>query len=171
MFPKAITRWLVIAAVASVALTASPAAAASPHQQADVAARIDDYMRGRMLTLHTPGVSLVVVEGDQVLLSRGYGFADRESGTPMTEDTPVPVASTNKGMTALAMMQLVEQGLVDLDAPVVRYVPEFTMDDARAKVGACCLTRSPDGGWARSTHSTSGMPCRWIKPYTAPYPG
>ena len=67
-----------------------------------------------------------------MLLSRGYGFADRETGTPMTDETLVPIASTNKGMTALAIMQLVEQGLVELDAPVVRYLPDFRMDDARA---------------------------------------
>jgi CubicO group peptidase (beta-lactamase class C family) len=85
-----------------------------------------------MPDLRTPGLSVVVVDGEQVLLSRGYGFADREAGTPMTEDTPVAVASTTKGMTALAMMQLVEQGLVDLDAPVARYLPDFSMDDERA---------------------------------------
>src|SRR6185369_6233862 len=68
----------------------------------------------------------------QVILSRGYGVADRAAGAPMTEDTPVAIASTSKSMTALATMQLVEQGLVGLDAPVVRYVPEFTMHDPRA---------------------------------------
>jgi CubicO group peptidase (beta-lactamase class C family) len=54
---------------------------------------------------------------------RAYGLADQAAGTPMTVDTPVAIASTSKGMTALAIMQLVEQGLVDLDAPVTRYDP------------------------------------------------
>ena len=105
----------------AVALTPLIATAApSRAQTTDSATRIDNYVRGRLPGLRTPGLSLVVVEGDQVLLSRGYGFADRDAGTPMTEDTPVAVASTNKGMTALAMMQLVEQGVVDLDAPGAR---------------------------------------------------
>ena len=108
--------------------TAAPGRA----QTIDSATRVDEYLRGRMPDLRTPGLSVVVVDGEQVLLSRGYGFADREAGTPMTEDTPVAVASTTKGMTALAMMQLVEQGLVDLDAPVARYLPDFSMDDERA---------------------------------------
>jgi CubicO group peptidase (beta-lactamase class C family) len=51
----------------------------------------------------------------------------------MTEDTPVLIASTNKGFTAMAMMQLVEQGLVDIDAAVLHYLPEFSMDDERAR--------------------------------------
>jgi CubicO group peptidase (beta-lactamase class C family) len=98
----------------------------------DSATRIDDYIRGRMPDLRTPGLSVVLVEGDQVLLSRGYGFADHEAGTPMTQDTLVQIASANKGMIALALMQLVEQGIVDLDAPVTRYLPDFSMDDERA---------------------------------------
>src|SRR3954449_3782460 len=85
-----------------------------------------------MPNLRIPGFAVVIVEGDQVLFSRGYGVADRAAGTPMTEDTPVAIASTSKGMTALVIMQVVEQGLVDLDAPVTRYLPKFTMNDARA---------------------------------------
>jgi CubicO group peptidase (beta-lactamase class C family) len=47
----------------------------------------------------------------------------------MTDRTPVAVASQAKGMTALAIMQLVEQGKVDLDAPVITYLPWFKVDD------------------------------------------
>ena len=117
----------------AVALTPLIATAAPGRAQTtDPATRIDAYMRGRMPDLRTPGLSVVVVDGDQVIFSRGYGFADREAGTPMTQDTLVQIASANKGMIALAMMQLVEQGLVDLDAPVTRYLPTFSMDDERA---------------------------------------
>ncbi len=121
---------LVAVTAALVPLHANAAPAAS---NTDVAARVDNYMRGRMPNLRTPGVSLVVVEGDQVILSRGYGSANRETGTPMTADTLVGIASNTKGMTALAVMRLVEQGLVDLDAPLLRYLPEFNMDDERAR--------------------------------------
>ena len=116
-----------------VALTPLMAMAAPGEAQTtDSANRIDAYMRGRMPDLRTPGLSVVVVDSDQVIFSRGYGFADREAGTPMTQDTLVQIASTNKGMIALALMQLVEQGVVDLDAPVTRYLPTFSMDDERA---------------------------------------
>ncbi len=115
------------------ALMPLSASAAPPPATQDVASRVDNYMRGRMPNLRTPGVSLVVVAGDQVILSRGYGFASLDSRTPMTPDTPIGVASNTKGLTALALMQLVEQGLVELDAPVVSYVPEFSMDDVRAQ--------------------------------------
>jgi CubicO group peptidase (beta-lactamase class C family) len=116
-----------------LAMTPLAASAAPPAAQApDTATRIDTYLRGRLPQLRTPGISLVVVEGDQVILSRGYGVANRERGVPMSQDTPVLIGSTNKGMVSVAVMQLVEQGLVDLDAPVARYLPDFRMDDERA---------------------------------------
>jgi CubicO group peptidase (beta-lactamase class C family) len=115
----------------AVALALTTQVSAAPAGQSDQAARIDAYMRSRLPLLRTPGLSMVVVDHGEVVLSRGYGFADRETSRPMTEDTPVLVASTNKGITALAMMQLVEQGLVDLDGPVVRYLPEFSVADER----------------------------------------
>jgi CubicO group peptidase (beta-lactamase class C family) len=126
-------RLLVVASSAPTVVFASPAAGASEQTQMSTVPRIEDYMQRRMPSLRTPGMAVVVVQGDDVLLSRGYGLADRDAGTPMTDDTPVPIASTNKGMTVLAVMQLVEQGLVDLDEPVVSYLPDFTMDDARVR--------------------------------------
>lgn len=53
------------------------------------------------------------------------GAADRDSGAPWVEDTLVPVYSVTKGVAALALLHLADQGLLDLDAPVVRYWPEF----------------------------------------------
>jgi CubicO group peptidase (beta-lactamase class C family) len=95
--------------------------------------RIDCYLQTSMQTAPEPGLSAVVVQGDQVLLSAGYGFADRATGRPMTAQTPVAIGSTTKGMTALAVMQLVEQGRVDLDTPLVQYLPDFRMADERAQ--------------------------------------
>ena len=86
-------------ALAAALTPALPVAADS-----ETGERIDAYVRGRLPDLRTPGLSVVVVQGNQVTFSRGYGFADRESATPMTEDTPIAIGSTNKGMTALAMM-------------------------------------------------------------------
>ena len=116
-------------AAALMPLVGVAAAAAS---EADVTTRIDHYVQARLPSLRTPGLAVVVVEGDQVILSQGYGYADREDGTPMTGDTPVAVGSTTKPMTALAVMQLVERGLVDLDTPVTTYLPDFRMADERS---------------------------------------
>lgn len=66
----------------------------------------------------------VVVEGRPVVDLFG-GFADQARTRPWAPDTLVNVYSTTKGMAALCLLQLVEQGKVDLDAPVARYWPEF----------------------------------------------
>src|ERR1044071_6027406 len=85
--------------------------------------RIDGYVQERMAAWSIPGLSLAIVEDGQVTLTRGYGLADREQHRPMTPQTPVAIGSATKPITATAIMQLVEAGKVELDAPVTRYLP------------------------------------------------
>jgi CubicO group peptidase (beta-lactamase class C family) len=99
----------------------------SPELQAMVDAFVAEHMEQGKL----PGVSLVIVQDGQVVYTKGYGFANIEKQIPMTERTPVAVASQAKGMTALAVMQLVEQGKVNLDAPITTYLPWFKVNDPR----------------------------------------
>lgn len=87
---------------------------------------LDAFVSDRMRAWDTPGVSLVVVHEGVPAFSRGYGVADRETGRAMSDDTLVVMGSTTKAFTALAVMQLVERGLIDLDASVTRYLPWFT---------------------------------------------
>jgi CubicO group peptidase (beta-lactamase class C family) len=76
-------------------------------------------------------MSLAIVEGDQVVHLDGYGAAD-PSGRPVTAQTPFAIGSITKAFTALAVMQLVEAGKVELDAPVQRYLPWFRVADPAA---------------------------------------
>lgn len=72
-----------------------------------------------------PGFSIALVDGDQIVWARGFGFADPERQVPATSRTVYRVASISKLFTALAVMQLVEQGQLDLDADVRTYLPDF----------------------------------------------
>ena len=78
-----------------------------------------------------PGLALGIVEGDRIVHMRGFGKAD-ESGRAVSPQTPFVIGSLSKSVTALAIMQLVEAGKVDLDAPVQRYIPWFRVADERA---------------------------------------
>jgi len=78
-----------------------------------------------------PGLALAIVKGDDVVYLKGYGRADR-SGRPVTPQTPFVIGSITKPFTALGIMQLVEAGKVDLDAPVQRYLPWFRVADPSA---------------------------------------
>ena len=92
---------------------------------------LDAFVADRLRAWDTPGLSLAVVHDDAITVTRGYGFADREDQRLMTEDTPVVLGSTTKAFTALAVMQLVERGLVDLDASPTRYLPWFRTAEGR----------------------------------------
>ena len=97
----------------------------------ELTGRIDRFVTERMRQGRVPGLSLVVLREGRPAYVRGYGGADLESGRPMTACSRVSVGSTTKSMTALAMLRLVEQGQVDLDAPVTRYLPWFQTADGR----------------------------------------
>lgn len=100
------------------------------------AARIDT---GRTLALvdalldrhATVGLSVGVVRPDGRALIRNRGFADVAAGVPVTERTRFRIASVTKLFTAIAVMQLVERGLVDLDTPANEYLRSYRLAAAR----------------------------------------
>lgn len=109
---------------------ARPLTAASQENRLDIA-RMDAFVNEQMQRHGIPGLALGIVEGDQIIHLQGFGKAD-QSGDPVTPQTPFLLASVSKPITALAMMQLVEAGKVELDTPVQHYLPEFRMADAAA---------------------------------------
>ncbi len=123
---------LVIAATAlccpSTALAVAAEATSDPTLDA---ASIDRYVNDYLERTDLPGAAVAVTRGDQVIHAAGYGHT--AAGEAMTGQTPVPVASLSKSMTALAVMQLVDEGSIGLDRPVYRYLPEFVMADRRAE--------------------------------------
>jgi CubicO group peptidase (beta-lactamase class C family) len=71
------------------------------------------------------GLSISVGVKGEIVWSEGFGHADLEQQVPVTRDTKFRIGSVSKSVTAAALAQLVEQGKLDLDAPVQRYVPSF----------------------------------------------
>jgi CubicO group peptidase (beta-lactamase class C family) len=90
--------------------------------------KIDSYVLRQMKDLDIPGVAIGIVRGDQVVYMQGYGVAD-DTGRAMTPDTPFLIASLSKSITALGVMQMVEEGKINLDAPVQTYLPWFQVAD------------------------------------------
>jgi CubicO group peptidase (beta-lactamase class C family) len=113
--------------------TRPPAAAAAgaPGVGTPDLAAIDRYVEAERRATPLPGLALGIVHGNRVVHLRGFGHAG-PSGRPVTPQTPFLLASTTKSLTALAVMQLVEAGKVDLDAPVQRYLPWFRLADPAA---------------------------------------
>jgi CubicO group peptidase (beta-lactamase class C family) len=94
-------------------------------------AKIDAYVEQQMRRLNIPGASLAIVEGDQIVHLRGFGRVRPDGETP-TPRTPYFIGSLTKSFTALAVMQLVEAGKIELAAPVQRYLPWFRVADSQA---------------------------------------
>lgn len=92
---------------------------------------IDQFVQSEMQTLHIPGLALGIVEGDRPVYLRGYGIAD-PSQRPVTAQTPFFIYSLSKSFTAIAIMQLVEAGKLNLDTSVQHYLPWFRTNDVQA---------------------------------------
>ena len=78
-----------------------------------------------------PGLGAGIVENNEIIYARTFGMQSLETGAPVTLDSLFCVASIAKCFVATAIMQLVEQGKLNLDAPVVQYLPYFRLDDER----------------------------------------
>ena len=130
---SATARRLMTGGVAALLLTAMCAstapASASPPDRATLT-RMDEVIREGMERSGMPGFAVAVVSGDDVLHTRGFG--DAGDGRRVTPQTPFLLGSTSKSFTALAAMQLVDAGRLDLDAAARRYVPEFRLADQSA---------------------------------------
>ena len=72
-----------------------------------------------------PGLQIAVIKDDRLVLSESYGFANVENHVPVTGQTLFPLNSGTKSFTGVAMMQLVEAGLVSLDAPISSYLDDL----------------------------------------------
>jgi CubicO group peptidase (beta-lactamase class C family) len=120
----------VLAAVPVLAAAPMPPAEAAPHRPDRVAARIDRFLSAQLKDSAIPGAAVAVTRGDQVLMVRGYGHDS--TGAAVTGSSLFRIASLSKSFTALAVMQLVDAGLLHLDDPVRDHLPEFQLDDPRA---------------------------------------
>jgi len=112
-----------LALALAVAGPAAAQPAGRPPEAPDEAIRA--AVLAEMSRLGIPGLSLAVAEGGAVRYEAAFGFADVENGVPARPETVYRLASVSKPMTAVAVLHLAEQGLLDLDAPVWRYCPDF----------------------------------------------
>ena len=85
------------------------------------------YILRGMRKAGVPALSIALVDDQQLVWAEGFGYADRERRVPATPETVYQVGSITKVINALAAMQFVEQGRMDLDRPITDYLPEFCM--------------------------------------------
>jgi len=127
-FIQSLVIWAVLAL--TLQLCAQPVQAKRTFEGGSYEA-IDAYLEEQLEALNIPGASLAIIEGDQIVHVKGFGVSGPDGEAP-TPQTAFHICSLTKSFTALAVMQLVEAGKIQLDAPVQRYLPWFTLADPQA---------------------------------------
>jgi CubicO group peptidase (beta-lactamase class C family) len=110
--------------------SSAPARAGSLTNRAEVESFVDDFLAEKMTELDVPGVAIVMVKDGEIFLAKGYGYADQERKVPFDpERSIVRAGSIVKTVTATAVMQLAEEGKIDLDADINQYLSSFQVPD------------------------------------------
>ncbi len=116
--------------------------------------RADAAMIALMAKYECPGAQLAVARHGRLVLARGYGFADRDARTPVQPESLFRIASLSKFITAVAVLTLVEQEKLTLDAPAFALLPHLaarsdaTIDPRIARITVRHLLQHT-GGWDR----------------------
>jgi CubicO group peptidase (beta-lactamase class C family) len=149
--------------------SASPAIAAAPdgsfqvrspgsgHDYAAALAALRDYARAELAAVGLPGMTLSVTDADGFTAVVALGWADVDRRIPMTPDRYFQIGSISKSFIALTVLSLADQGKIDLDAPLARYLPDAPLPAEPITVaqvlshtsglpdGAPFFPRTPDG--------------------------
>jgi D-alanyl-D-alanine carboxypeptidase len=112
----------IAAASRSIAIPATPALEKARSLYPALRPALDDRIQGIMQRGNIPGMAIVVIKDGLVLEMKGYGYADRKNQITVGANTRFPIGSVSKQFTATAVMLLVEDGKLDLDAPIGQYL-------------------------------------------------
>ncbi|SDX35726.1 cyclic peptide transporter [Marininema mesophilum] len=123
--------------------------------------RLASFIEEQMDEGKIPGLSVVVVKGDQAVYKKGFGQMDIESKKPVTNKTLFEIGSNSKAYTAAAIYQLAEKGRIDLDKPVSHYLPWFQMRYEGEYQGKK-VKKNVDITINQLLHHTSGIPFHTI---------
>ena len=131
MLHRTIAIALLLATPALAQPAAPPAASVAENPDVQAAERLfSAWLEGQIAYRGLPGVAVGVVQDQQLVWSKGFGFADIAAKKPMTADTRFRIASNSKIFAAIAILQLREAGKLRLDDPVSKHLPWFTMKSA-----------------------------------------
>ncbi len=111
--------------LAGCSAPATPVIAPELQQKLDL---LIDQLEQQRLTLHVPGMAIAVVKDDEVILTQGFGVSNVEDETPVTPKTIFAIGSSTKSFTSTLVGMLVDEGKMDWEDPVSKYLPYFQMN-------------------------------------------
>lgn len=101
------------------------------------AAIVDSFktlIKEKMQSAHLVGVGAALVINDSVVWKEGFGYADKENRIPFTTSTAMVIGSVTKTFTAMGVMQLHEKHLLNVDDPLTKYLPQFSIKTRRFSI-------------------------------------
>ncbi|MVM32781.1 serine hydrolase [Spirosoma sp. HMF4905] len=134
-------------------------------QQSDLnPVQVDQFITQHMDSANVPGLSIAIIRDNKLVYSKGYGFTKAGSTQQVTSATIFDAASLSKPVFAYAVLQLVEEGVLDLDKPLYEYLPypDVAADERYKKITARMVLSHRTGfpNWRKNRRS-SELAMRW----------
>jgi CubicO group peptidase (beta-lactamase class C family) len=126
---------IILALLFSTVSGCSTSSSSSSNSGTDYTATIENtsaYIKSAITQYNLVGLSIALVDNDKIVWSQGFGYSNKETKTPATADTVYMIGSISKTLTTVGLLNLYDNGLVELDAPVISYLPEFDMKERYA---------------------------------------
>jgi CubicO group peptidase (beta-lactamase class C family) len=154
---------LVVAAFAAACGSSAHAPTAAMPAAADpvLGKRLDAVIDKVLAEQQTVGMVVMIARDGKLVYERAAGFADREAGVAMREDTQLRFASMTKPIVSVTALALIDQGKLSLDDPVTKYLPDFRPRLADGRVPVITVRHL-------LTH-TSGLSYKFLEPADGPY--
>lgn len=114
-------------------------------QKSGARARLDEYVARHLREVGAPGMTLSFVFRGGGSVQTGSGFADTKAGTRVTPETLFEIGSISKSFAAVALLQMLDEGRVDLHRPVVEYLPWLKLEQRHGAVTAHHLLSHTSG--------------------------
>lgn len=124
---------------------------------------LENFIQERLIKYKFPGMSIALLKDGEVIYSRGFGFRDITESLPTTPNTSYCIGSVTKTFTAVAIMQLVERGLVSLEDPANKFVDVIKSSDIKVYHLLSHTSGIPALGYAEALiDSYYGLSSRWF---------
>lgn len=128
--------------------------------------RLNEFIKQQLPTLNAPGLALGLTHRDQVLHVGAYGLANRETGNSVTPETLFQIGSISKSFSSIVLLQLQEQGLLDIYDPVTKYLPWFEIQSKYEPITLRHLMSHTAGIILGSDETVSATTEAWNLRYT-----
>ena len=96
--------------------------------------RLDQYIEQKMKVTNVPGLAVAATDREKLLRVSTYGFANVAAQTPVTPETLFEIGSIGKSFTSIALLQLREEGRLDLHQPITQYLPWFEVQSGHEPI-------------------------------------